>query len=319
MGYQRLTLQERYQISALKKSGKGIRAIARELKRDPSSISREIKNNSGWYGYDAGLAQSKSKQEKDKKSRPAHIVQGRLGAKIIEKLKLDWSPEQISGWLKREGVKTPPSYSTIYRFIYRDARLGGSLYQHLRRCRRKRKKRVSTAIFRGVKNTRSIKQRPKAVNKKERLGDLERDTVRGTRAGAVILTINDRVSRKVSLGLSKTKCSRKIHTETLRILKNRKVHTITNDNGTEFAKHAQTEKRLRAKIYFSRPGCAWERGANENTNGLLRQYFPREMDFNSITLKQLKEAEKKLNNRPRKCLGYKTPNQVEREKGQVLR
>ena len=186
------------------------------------------------------------------------------------------------------------------------------------------RKRQKSSILREnlnvFKNVRPITKRPKVVDKKIRLGDLERDLICGTQTGAVILSVNDRVSRKVKIGWTPGKASKLIHKKTIALLKNHPgVRSLTNDHGCEFAQYKRTEKILRTKIYFSTKGCAWERGANENTNGLLRQYFPRRMDFNRITQKQIRAAENRLNNRPRKCLAFQTPNEVEERMGQVLR
>ena len=312
MSYQRLALSDRYQIHALKKSGRGVREIARVLGRPASTVSRELKNNSGWKGYDPGPAHLLSTSRKKEKPTQSCLIQGKLEQYVRSKLILDWSPEQISGRLK-DAKKIDLSYSSIYRFIYRDARKGGILWEHLRTQRKKRKNRKKSILasnFNVLKDVRSIDQRAKIVDRKQRIGDLERDLICGTKPGAVILTINDRVSRKIKIGWLPSKCSKGVHQKTVTLLKNKRVHTLTNDNGREFARHKQTEKRLKTKIYFSHKGCAWERGANENSNGLLRQYFPRSMDFGAITPELLKFAEQRLNNRPRKCLGYKTPNEI---------
>lgn len=321
MEYQRLALSDRYQIHALKKSGKGIREIGRIIGRSGSTISRELKANGGWMGYNPRPANHLSESRRNKKSSHKRIIDGKVEAIVRSKLTMEWSPEQISGWLLMH-QKIKVSYSSIYRFVYQDAKRRGLLYTHLRTGRAKRKvhkKAILTANFSSLKDVRSIDKRPRVVEQKVRLGDYERDTMYGSKPGGALLTINDRVSRKVKLDILKTKCSVKIHRATVKLLRVKTVHTLTNDNGTEFARHKLTEKVLRTKIYFSHKGCAWERGANENTNGLLRQYFPRSMDFSSITKAQVQHAEDRLNNRPRKCLGYRTPNQVERILGQVLR
>jgi IS30 family transposase len=321
MGYQRLALADRYQIYVLKKSGNGVREIARLLGRTASTISRELKNNSRWLGYEPGLAHRLSKQRAKEKPIQTPKIRGELEDYVRQKVGMDWSPEQISGRLKKER-QAQVSYSTLYRFIYRDARKGGVLWQHLRTQRKKRKNRkksILAANFRALKEVRSISKRPQIVEKKKRRGDLERDLICGTKPGAVILTINDRVTRSVKIGWLPTKCSRAVHQMTVRLLKNQQVRTLTNDNGTEFARHQQTERALKSKVYFSHKGCAWERGANENTNGLLRQYFPRSMQFSEITQEQIQNAERRLNSRPRKCLGYRTPYEVDRQLGQVLR
>jgi len=314
MSYQRLTLKERYQIAALKKSGHGIRKISRVLDRSPSSVSREIRLNGGWMGYDAVIAQSQvNTRLKEQKHGPPRKIRGKMEAYVRKKILSHWSPEQISGRSKRDR-RDSISYSSIYRFVYREARAGGELWRCLRTHRKKRKHQKRSILSDNLniyKNARSIGERPKIVEIKKRLGDLERDLICGSKAGAVILTVNDRVSRKVKVAWLKQKTSKLVHQKTVALIKKYpKVRTLTNDQGTEFAQHRLTEKSLGAKVYFAHKGCAWERGANENTNGLLRQYFPRSMNFNGITQKQIRDAENRLNTRPRKCLGYRTPNEV---------
>ena len=325
MGYQRLTLDERYQIAASKRSGQKVREIARLLNRPASTISRELRAHSGWMGYDAQLSHSQAMAKRRVKTgrRPALRITGELEEEIRRKLLCDWSPEQVSGRLRLEqGVKV--SLSTLYRWIYRDARKGGDLFTHLRTGRRKRKTQKRSILaqnFRVLRDVRPMRDRPRIVDRKKRLGDLERDLMCGTQpGGAVLLTINDRVSRFTRVAWMPRRSSQMVHEQTVRLLKEHpRVHTVTNDNGSEFARHRETEKLLKAKVYFSRKGCAWERGANENTNGLLRQYFPRRIDFNQITEAQIREAEARLNHRPRKCLGYQTPAEVQERLGQVLR
>jgi IS30 family transposase len=313
MGYQRLTRMERYQIAALKKSGTGVREIGRVLNRSPSTISGELLANSSWKGYDAQAADLQSKGRREVKcAKRQVVVSGEVKEYVTQKLLLDWSPEQISGRLLRErNLKL--SSSTIYRFVYKDARSGGDLWTHLRTRRRKRKRQKRSILAENLnilKDIRPMRCRPKIVDEKTRVGDFERDLVVGTKPGGAILTINDRVSKRVKLAILKKKSADAVHQETLRLLKNSTVHTLTNDQGAEFARHKKTEKQLRAPIYFCRKACAWERGANENTNGLLRQYFPRCTDFSSITKAQINEAEHRLNTRPRKTLGYRTPEEV---------
>lgn len=323
MGYQRLTREDRYQIAALKKSGLGVREIAEQLERAPSTISRELKRNGGWMGYDGQIAHDWAKaRRKETLSGPPLKICGDLESRVREKLGLQWSPEQIAGRLQLEVGTSGVSYSSIYRYVYRDAKKGGELWKNLRTQRKKRKCQKASILAECLKiyeNVRSISVRPKVVDKKSRLGDLERDLIVGSQFGAAVLTINDRVSKRVRLELIEKKNSHIVHEKTVKALSGvRYRHTLTNDHGTEFAQHKKTEEAIGVKVYFSHKGCAWERGANENTNGLLRQYFPRSMDFNSITPAQVKAAERLLNHRPRKALGYQTPLEVEKRLGQVL-
>ena len=324
MGYQRLAQDDRYQIAALKKSGMGVRKIALELKRAPSTVSRELRRNGAWMGYNGQLAHLEATaRRKDAARNSGCKIHGILEVSVREKLEQHWSPEQIQGRFKRERGESPISYSSIYRFIYRDAKKGGELWRCLRTQRDKRRVQKASILRNNLniyKNVRSISDRPQIVNEKRRLGDLERDLVVGTVPGGAILTINDRVSKVVKIGWIKRKTSQLIHEKTVSLLKGRATpKTLTNDHGAEFALYRETEKVLKTKIYFSHKGCAWERGANENTNGLLRQYFPRSTDFDLITEAQIRDAEKRLNTRPRKTLGYQTPLEVQKILGQVLR
>jgi len=165
-----------------------------------------------------------------------------------------------------------------------------------------------------------IDDRPQVVEKRRRLGDVERDTMMGTWNGPFLLTVVDRTSRYAKIAWIRRKCSTLVHQATVNLLRNEPVQTITNDNGTEFSKHRLTTKALGAQVYFSRAYRSWERGSNENLNGLLRQYFPRRMNLGNVTRAQIKHAEHQLNNRPRKCLGYRTPSEVHHElKRQALR
>lgn len=208
------------------------------------------------------------------------------------------------------------SKQSIYRHIERERRKGNRLVKHLRLLRRERQDRKrATWLAPSERLTRRtwIDQRPKVVEKRCRLGDFERDTVFGKLNGPLLLTLIDRRSRYAKLEWLPKKCSTLIHAATVRALKNEVVRTITNDNGTEFVKHELTAKELNTKIYFSRAYRAWERGTNENFNGLLRQYYPRYNCVGHPTRAQLKKVERELNNRPRKVLGWKTPAEVHKK------
>ena len=311
--YHRLTQGERYQIEALLVSGKGVRFIARQLGRSPGSISREIQRNilPGRIHYKAKIAQGRSRKRRVSVGPPLKM-QGALRELVLEKLLLDWSPEQIAGrLLKNESICI--SQETIYQFIYNDRKLGGDLWKHLRRRRRWRRSRASHRRFQNLgKRTRRtwIEDRPKEVEKRARLGDFERDTVEGKRGRSLLLTIVDRKSKLTKICWLEKKNARLAHRATVAALKNLKVNTITNDNGPEFELHGATASELGTKIYFSRPYCSWQRGTNENTNGLIRQYFPKKTD---PCPRKVKAVEQLLNNRPRKTLGFKTPLEVHRK------
>ncbi len=312
MSYHRITPADRYRIEAGLQSGFSIRAIAKELKRSPSTICREIRLNAFKRKYlaDVAIRRSRKKSALPKRRFKVH---GRLKEAILGKLLCNWSPEQISASLKARGKKI--SKQTIYRFIERERKSGNNLMKHFRLLRKERHDRKrATWVPPGKRLTKRswIDERPKVVEKRKRLGDFERDTVFGKLNGPLLLTIVDRTSRYAKLEWVEKKCSILVHKATVRALKNEIVNTITNDNGTEFVKHEKTAKALKTNIYFSKAYRSWERGTNENFNGLLRQYFPRKTCIGKPTRAELKRIERQLNTRPRKVLGWKTPLEVHR-------
>jgi transposase, IS30 family len=313
MGYRRLAPKDRYQLEVLFQSDLSIREISKRFGVAPSTISREFKRTSGQYNAEAAQSDADKRQLKRYKTRKK--IKAKLQKKIEYRLIKLWSPEQIAADLKCV------SHQTIYRFIKTERR---ELRAHLRILKKQGKDRSKRTWVRAPNPLGKrvfVDERPKIVEKRIRLGDLERDTVLGKTNSTRLLTIVDRRSRLIRLALIKTKSSEAIHKETVRLLKNEKVHTITNDNSTEFAKHEQTAKALNAKVFFSKAYRSWERGTNENLNGLLRQYFPRRTEIGTPTRAQLRKVEMSLNTRPRKCLGWMTPLQVHKQlnTGQVLR
>ena len=320
MNYHRMTPADRYRIEGYLQSDLSIRAIARKLNRSPSSISREIKSFERNGRYRAEFAINKSVKLRWKNKRRFKI-HSRLKKLVTEKILIDWSPAQISAWLKTKDIAL--SKQTIYRFIEREKKTDNTLTKHLRILRKERQDRKKPAwkppSERLTKRT-WIDERPKIVNKRSRLGDFERDTVFGKINGPLLLTLVDRTSRYAKIEWVEKKCSILIHEATVRALKNEVLHTITNDNGTEFVKHEMTAEALKTKIYFSRAYRSWERGTNENFNGLLRQYFPRRKCIGRPTRRELDRIEKLINSRPKKVLGWKTPLEVHRlKRSQVLR
>jgi IS30 family transposase len=249
----------------------------------------------------------------------ARKIHSDLQTYIEERIREDWSPEQISGRLNRFGNrKSKISYVSIYRHIYREALLSNSdLYLHLRRRHKRRKrheKRSYNVLFlHQLKNVNacSIENRPRIVEKRHRIGDYERDLIRGRETRGFVLTIVDRASRLIRLASLKEKTAQATHEATVQSLHGLgPVHTLTNDNGSEFFEHVKTAQDLNTKIYFAHPYSSWERGTIENSNGLIRQYLPKEMNFNTIDRETLTAIENRMNHRPRKCLGYKTPFEV---------
>jgi IS30 family transposase len=226
-------------------------------------------------------------------------------------LREQWSPEQISWRLQLEGQRTV-SHERIYLYIYADKRRGGLLHLHLR-SQKKQRKRYGGYVRRGqIPNRIGIEQRPAIVTSKRRFGDWEADTIIGARHQGAILSLVERKSKLTRLYKLESKAASEVKDRIIAVLAPlaARVHTITVDNGKEFVLHEEITAALQAPIYFSHPYAAWERGLNENTNGLVRQYFPKKCDFTRITGTQVWQVEQLLNNRPRKTLGYRTPNEV---------
>ena len=308
-----LTQDERYQIHALRRADFGIRAIALQLARAPSTISRELQRAgaSAIAPYDAAAAQAAALKRRSR-SRNARVIPPQTWSRVVCYLSLYLSPEQIAGRLKREGAIAPCPES-IYQHILRDKAQGGDLASYLR-CQKVRRKRYGSGRQRrGVlKNRVGIEQRPSVVDSRTRLGDWEGDTVIGRGHSGVLVTLVERKSRYTlacALGCREADLVGQAIIELLRAHKQR-CHTITFDNGKEFAQHELMAFCLDAKVFFARPYHSWERGTNENTNGLLRQFFPKKMSFLNLSDIDVQQALYKLNHRPRKCLGYRTPHEV---------
>ena len=268
-----LTQEQRYHISALLKAGNLQNTIANSVGVHKSTISRELARNCGERGYRP--KQANELATKRRRETLKHVkFTAALKAKVTEQLRLDHSPDQISGALKLEGIAL--SHECIYQFILADKKSGGTLYTHLRHSGKKRKKRYGSHDRRGqIKNRVSIEERPKVVEKKERLGDWEGDTIIGKQQQKAIVTLVDRASRKTRIGRVATKHAPIVADIMIDLLKPLAAitHTITLDNGKEFSHHELVAKILKVDIYFAHPYSSWERGLNENTNGLIRQYI----------------------------------------------
>jgi IS30 family transposase len=309
MNYTQLAREQRYQINVLKKAGHNQTYIAAMVGCHKSTISRELRRNRGQKGYRHYQADELAY------SRQCDAYRSRIAWQTWEQverfLRQDWSPEQITGHLKR--AKQPSvSHEWIYLYVYADKRRGGTLHRHLR-SQKKQRKRYSGYIRRGqIPNRTSIDKRPQIVASKRRFGDWEVDTIVGARHKGGILSAVERKSKLTRLRKLATKGAAEMKDNTIELLAPlaAKVHTITVDNGKEFCEHELIAAGLQARIYFAHPYSSWERGLNENTNGLVRQYFPKKYEFSMISDSNLQHVEDLLNNRPRKTLGYRTPNEV---------
>jgi len=307
-----LTREQRYTISVMKVRGYQQIEIAKAIGKDKSVISRELKRNcdlrNGEYRYE--LAHHKYLNRLSNKAKQRNftpILKDRVELLIRE----DFSPEQIVGRLKAQG-QACVSHECIYQHIWADLKAGGDLYTHLRRNKKRYRKRGGAKDTRGqIKNRIGIEKRPVIVDQKSRFGDLEIDTVMGKNHKGALLTINDRLTGMVWIRLLEGKEAQPLAKATVEALNPIKdlLHTITADNGKEFARHQQIAEQLKLNVYFARPYHSWERGANENTNGLIRQYFIKGSSFDGITNKRVQWVQDKLNNRPRKRLNYLTPNE----------
>ena len=281
--YSQLTEGQRYQISALLKAGPSQQAIAEILEVSPSTISRELERNTGKRGDRPKQAHIKSERRRQIARKQIKMTVGVV--RLIEtKIKLDWRPEQVSGWLAAEEV-IQISHERIYQHIWADKRAGGELFKHLRQSHKKRKKRYGSKDKRGqIRNRISIDERPEVVETKTRIGDWEIDTVIGKNHKGALVTLVDRVSKFTLIKKVDNKQAKVVTEATVTLLTPYldQTHTITADNGKEFAGHESLSEQLETNVYFAHPYASWERGLNENTNGLIRQYFVKGSCFESI-------------------------------------
>lgn len=319
MSYNHLTMDERNVIYRMQWQGYSDAEIARCLGRHRSTIGRECKRNRSYKGsYDAGTAQALANSRRRAHLRRPKTGHRRLMAYVARRLEADWSPEQIAGRLSSCGpavlAALTISHTTIYRWIWSDPQRAARFRPFLRIARKPRRKPYGKPSRRGqILGKRSIDERPQEANQRQRLGDWEGDTIVGKGRKGYLLTCVDRASRYLMARKVKTCAAEPVAErlqETIRKLPASKRHTLTLDNGREFARPIELERRLSVLIFFAHPYHAWERGTNENTNGLLRQYMPKSSDLSLVTDKQLRSYVCALNHRPRKCLGYQSPFEV---------
>jgi len=307
--YTQLAQEQRYQIYALLKAEHSQSEIAAIVGVHKSTVSREIRRNRGLKGYRPKQAHQLALNRRQAKATPRIADED---WRLVERLlREDWSPEQISLWLVQE-LHLSISHEWIYQYVLEDKRRGGDLHRHLR-CKKLRKKRYGAYDRRGqLANRTSIEERPAVVERRTRIGDWELDTIIGKGHKQAIVSLTERKSRLALIAKVSSRDAECVKDAVLALLRPlaADVHTITSDNGREFARHETIAKALGAKFYFAHPYASWERGLNENANGLIRQYFPKGCDFTTITDKDIQHVMNRLNNRPRKCLGMKTPNQV---------
>lgn len=309
---QHLTAEQRYLIYAFNKSGKSTAFIAKEVGKTQRTIQRELKRNKGKRGYRPKQAHQMA--EARKRKRKPHLLKMTPETVFLieEKLTLyQWSPEQIAGWLKKEHPRQAVSHERIYQHLWQNKRHGGDLYTHLRRRGKKYLKRSNGKTSRGqIKGRIDISQRPEIVETRERFGDWEGDTIVGKGRTSALVTVVERKSRYTKIVRVPRATADLVSLALSQCLQGFPVETITFDNGKEFAYHLAVAEALKADTYFAQPYHSWERGLNENTNGLIRQYFPKGTDFDTVSDEEVARVEALLNSRPRKCLGYDTPEGV---------
>jgi transposase, IS30 family len=313
MKYHQLTSGERYMISALRAQGCNQSEIARALGRDRSTVSREVRRNATTHDghYRAAKAIEKASGRRSRSRRNQQF--GRQHYEVVEAcLRQQWSPEQISGRLRYEGTLSI-SHETIYRHIWANKASGGDLYTHLRGAHKQRRKRYGAYDSRGrLAGKRHISERPKGAESRSRVGHWEIDTVMGSGNQHCIVTLVERKTSFTLIGKLKARTKEEATARTVKLIEQHRPRfkTITADNGTEFHGYKDVELATDVKFYFATPHHSWERGTNENTNGLIRQYLPKRQSMKEVTQHQCHAIAEQLNTRPRKKLAYRTPREA---------
>lgn len=311
MNYTQITLEERYHLAGLRALGARPAEIARALGRHRSTISREVRRNrtpSGPYRpYPADCAARRRRRVSRRNQRLTLATWGQVVAQLAQ----GWSPEQIAGRGRRTGTLRI-SRETIYRYVWADFRAGGVLWRYLRGSRKRRRRRGGHWRRPGAQRGRPLSERPAHVATRRRLGHWEIDSVVGPRTADGLVSLVERKSGYLLLGKLADRRAATFTRRTLQLLGARphRVHTITADNGSELAGYRRIEQATHSRFYFATPYHAWERGTNENTNGLIRQYAPKGTSLAGLTQRDCTRIAKRLNTRPRKRLGYRTPEEV---------
>jgi transposase, IS30 family len=310
MTYRQLSPEERYMLAALRKQGLNQAEIARALGRHRSTVGRELRRNSTRADgrYRASTAQERTNGRRSRSRRNRRFTPADF-ALIDELLRRQWSPEQVSGHLRRQGLLLI-SHETIYRHVWRDKRAGGTLYTHLRGARKRRRKRYGAYDSRGrLAGKRMIAERPAEVEARDRVGHWEIDTVMGAGSKDCVVSLVERRSGLLLVGKLADRTTASLNRRVIGIIRRHQgpFETITSDNGTEFHDYRRIEARTETTFYFARPYHSWERGSNENANGLIRQYLPKGKSMAGLTQQQCNAIARKLNTRPRKRLGFRTP------------
>ena len=310
MTYRQLSPAERYMLAALRRQGLNQSQIARALGRHRSTVCRELCRNSTRADgrYRASTAQERTNGRRSRSRRNLRFS-ARDFALVNELLCRQWSPAQVAGHLRRQGLLSI-SHETIYRHVWRDKKEGGLLYTHLRGARKRRRKRYGSYDSRGkLAGKRPISERPPAVETRQQVGHWEIDTVMGSGSKDCIVTLVERKSGLLLIGKLADRTTASLNRRVIRLIRRNDATftTVTADNGTEFHDYQGIEARTQVTFYFARPYHSWERGSNENANGLIRQYLPKGHSMAGLSQHQCNAIARKLNTRPRKRLGFKTP------------
>lgn len=316
MKYQQLTSHDRYILAALKKQGLSVAQIARNMGRHRSTIYREIARNSCWTqdgAYRPSKANRHARVRRKWSRRCFHY--GREDFSVVRQLlRNQLSPEQIVGHIRRFGLlERPMSHETIYQYVWRDRAKGGQLWKQLRQSTKRRRKRYRAYDSRGrLADKRHISERPSSVEGRRIKGHWEIDTVMGRGSLDCILTLVERKSGYTLIGKLENRTTKVLNKKCIQLLKNEPTRftSITADNGTEFHQYKTVEEATGTKFYFATPYHSWERGTNENTNGLIRQYLPKGTSMAKLTQAQCNLIASKLNSRPRKRLNWRTPEEI---------
>ena len=311
--YRHLTPLERESIMLMLNQGVSISHMARVLNRNKSTISRELRRNAAARPYSACEAEEHYRQRRTRCCpKPKFACALRLACVQEKLLDRQWSPEQIEARMKQENSALSVSYATIYRAI-RQGRLdrdGQQARWHLRHKGKRRRKSAEVEKRGKIAISHPLAKRPVSAHNRSRFGHWEADTVAGKQGGAVLLTLVERKSRYLLTAWLPKKNAQALKAGMLDVLRDMPLRSITPDRGKEFASHAQLSDELQVPFYFPEPGQPWQRGSNENTNGLLRQYFPKRQDLGQYSAAQIQAVTDKINLRPRKCLGWKCAYEV---------
>ena len=312
MAYKRLSEEDRQHIYRWRQGGYSLRKIARLLGRSPSSLSREVRRNRGRKGYRPKQAHGKAWR---RARRPApRSFTAEVRADVEMRLKEGWTPEIISKRARMEG-RPSVSKETIYQHIYADAKAGGDLWQSLPRAHRKRRRRCPRQDGRGrgrIPNQRMIDTRPPEVETRTSVGHWEGDLINGAHETGHLVTLVERNTRFTLVGRTDSKEAEEVTQEISRLFASLPPASrvgLTLDNGKEFARHEELARDTGMDVFFARPYHSWERGTNENTNGLIRRLYPKKSSFSEIDTAELKRIDRYLNDRPRECLGWETPRE----------